>query len=70
MMAGASLLIVYGSTKSVLRIGVCIDSKLKRAEVIGDWIKLNNAKLLNLYFPPSVIRMIKSRRTKWAGHVA
>jgi hypothetical protein len=36
----------------------------------GDWRKLNNEELYNLYFSPNIIRMIKSRRMKWAGHVA
>jgi hypothetical protein len=39
-------------------------------EVIRDWRKLHNKELHNLYFPPSIIRMIKSRRMRWAGHVA
>jgi hypothetical protein len=42
----------------------------KRDEVTGDWRKLHNEELHNLYFSPSVIRMIKSSRMKWAGHVA
>jgi hypothetical protein len=41
----------------------------KRSEVIGDWRKLHN-ELLNLYTLLSIIRMMKSRRTSWAGHVA
>jgi hypothetical protein len=39
-------------------------------EVAGGWRKLHNEVLHNLYFSPSIIRMIKSRRMKWAGHVA
>jgi hypothetical protein len=42
----------------------------KRDEVIGDWRKLHNEELHNLYFSPSIIRMIKSRRMRWTGHVA
>jgi hypothetical protein len=42
----------------------------KRDEVTGGWRKLHNDELHNLYLSPSVIRMIKSRRMKWAGHVA
>jgi hypothetical protein len=34
------------------------------------WRKLRNEELHNLYYSPSIIRMIKSRRMKWAGHVA
>jgi hypothetical protein len=42
----------------------------KRDEVTGDWRKLHNEELHDLYFPPSIVRVIKSRRRKWAGHVA
>jgi hypothetical protein len=41
----------------------------KRDEVTGGWRKLNNEELHNLYSSPSIIRIIKSRRMKWAGHV-
>jgi hypothetical protein len=40
----------------------------KRDEVTGDWRKLHNAELRSLYYSPN--RMIKSRRMRWAGHVA
>jgi hypothetical protein len=43
---------------------------LKRDEVIGGWRKLHNEELHNLYSSPSVITMIKSRRMRWALHVA
>jgi hypothetical protein len=39
-------------------------------EVTGGWRKLHNEELNNLYSSPSIIRMIKSRRLKWARHVA
>jgi hypothetical protein len=42
----------------------------KRDEVIGGWRKLCNEKLHNLCFSQSIIRMIKSRRMRWTGHVA
>jgi hypothetical protein len=42
----------------------------KRDEVIGCWIKLHNEELHNLYSSPSIIRMMKSWRMRWAGHVA
>jgi hypothetical protein len=42
----------------------------KRDKVIGGWRKLHNENLSNLYFSPSVIRMIKLRRMGLAGHVA
>jgi hypothetical protein len=41
----------------------------KRDEVRGEWRKVHNEKL-NLYFSPNVFRVIKSRRMRWAGHVA
>jgi hypothetical protein len=42
----------------------------KRDEVTGKWRKLHNEELHDLYSSPSIIRMIKSRRMRWAGHVA
>jgi hypothetical protein len=42
----------------------------KRDEMIGGWRKLHNEELHNLYSSPSIIRMIKSRRIRWVGHVA
>jgi hypothetical protein len=42
----------------------------KKVEVIGGWSKLHNEELHNLYGSPSIIRMIKSRRMRWAWHVA
>jgi hypothetical protein len=38
--------------------------------VYNDITKLHNEELHNLYFSPSIIRIIKSRRMRWAGHVA
>jgi hypothetical protein len=42
----------------------------KRDEVTGEWRKFHNKELHDLYSSPSVIRMIMSRRIRWAGHVA
>jgi hypothetical protein len=42
----------------------------KRDEVVGGWRKLHNEELHKLYCSASIIRMIKSRRISWAGHVA
>jgi hypothetical protein len=41
----------------------------KRNEVTGGWRKLHYEELHNLYCSPSIIRIIKSRRMRWAGHV-
>ena len=41
----------------------------KRNEVTGEWRKLHNKELNNLY-SPSIVRVIKSRRMRWAVHVA
>jgi hypothetical protein len=43
---------------------------LKRDEVMGQWRKLHSGELHNLYLSPDIIRQIKSRRMRWAGHVA
>jgi hypothetical protein len=42
----------------------------KRDEVTGEWRRLHNKELHALYSSPSIIREIKSRRLRWAGHVA
>jgi hypothetical protein len=42
----------------------------KRDEVTGEWRKLHNEELRDLYSPLSIIILIKSRRMRWAGHVA
>jgi hypothetical protein len=43
---------------------------LKRDEVTEDWRKLHNEELHDLYSSPRILRMIKSRRLRWVGHVA
>jgi hypothetical protein len=42
----------------------------KRDEVMGEWRKLHNGELHDLYSSPSIIRIMKARRVRWAGHVA
>jgi hypothetical protein len=42
----------------------------KRDEVMGEWRKLDNEEVHNLYSSPDFIRQVKSRRMRWAGHVA
>jgi hypothetical protein len=42
----------------------------KRDKVTGERRKLHNEVLHNLYSPPKIVRMIKSRKMRWAGHVA
>jgi hypothetical protein len=42
----------------------------KRDDVLGNWRKLHNEELHNVYSLPNIIRMIKSKRMRWAGHVA
>jgi hypothetical protein len=41
-----------------------------KREEDGCWRKLHNDELQNLYFSPNIVRVIKSRRLRWAGHVA
>jgi hypothetical protein len=41
----------------------------KRDEVTGEWRKLHSGELHKLYSSPDIIRQIKSRRMRWAGHV-
>jgi hypothetical protein len=42
----------------------------KRAELTGEWMKLHSEELHSLYSPLNIIRQIKSRRMRWAEHVA
>ena len=42
----------------------------KRDEVTGEWRKLHNEELYDLYSSPNIVRVIKSRRMRWAGPVS
>jgi len=42
----------------------------RRDEVTGEWRRLHNEKLSDLYSSPNIVRVIKSRRMRWVGHVA
>ena len=42
----------------------------KTDEVTGEWIKLHYEELRDLYSLPNILRVVKSRRMRWAGHVA
>jgi hypothetical protein len=56
-----------------LRFGLTINPRIfgtKRDEVTGEWRKLHNEELRDLYSSPSIIRIIKLRRMRWEGHVA
>jgi hypothetical protein len=41
----------------------------KRVEVTGEWRKLHNEELNDLYSLPKIVRVVKLRRMRWAGHV-
>jgi len=42
----------------------------RRDEVTGEWRRLHNEELNDLYSSPNIVRVIKWRRMRWAGHVA
>ncbi|KAJ4434506.1 hypothetical protein ANN_23068 [Periplaneta americana] len=55
--------------ESELFLDLC-EMMMKRDEVTGEWRKLHNTELHALYSSPDITRNIKSRRLRWAGHVA
>jgi len=42
----------------------------KRGEMTGEWRKLHNEELNGMYSSPNIVRVIKSRKIRWAGHIA
>ena len=42
----------------------------RRDEVTGEWRKLHNEELNDLYSSPNIVQVIKSRKMRWAGHIA
>jgi hypothetical protein len=42
----------------------------KRDEITDEWRKLHNEELNDMYCSPNIVRLIKQRRMRWAGHVA
>ena len=42
----------------------------KRDKVTGEWRKLHNDEFRNIYSQPNIVRVVKSRRMRWMGHVA
>ena len=59
-----------GDWRGALRVLVWRPQRPKSDEVTGDWRKLHNEEFDDLYCPSIVIRVFKSRRMRWVGHVA
>ena len=51
-------------------VSVFICSPLEGGDLTGEWRKLRNEELNDLYSLPNIVRVVKSRRMRWAGHVA
>ena len=49
---------------------ICYSKSALHDEVTGEWRKLHNEELNDLYSLPNIVRVAKSRRMRWAGHVA
>jgi hypothetical protein len=76
------LVVLYGcetwsqTLREERRLRVCENRVLrrvfgpKRDDVTGEWRKLHNEELNDLYSLPNNVRVVKSRRMRWAGHVA
>jgi hypothetical protein len=52
-----------------LKVKLYVCGAPKRDEVTGEWGKLHNEELNDLYCSPNIVRVIKSRRMRWAGHI-
>ena len=66
-MSSVWLVLIQTSTKKEIRSSMC---KPKRDEATGEWRKLHNEELSDLYSLLNIVRVVKSRRMGWAGHVA
>ena len=55
---------------SHLTLNICSLYSTRRDEVTGEWRRLHNEELKGLHSSPNIVRVIKSRRMSWAGHVA
>ena len=76
------LVVLYGcetwslTLREECRLRVFVNKVLRgifgseRDEVTGEWRRLHNEELYALYSSPNIIRVIKTRRLRWAGHVA
>ena len=53
-----------------MRVGLRRIFGPKTDEVTGKWRKIRNEELNDLYSTPNIVRVIKSRKMRWAGHVA
>ena len=53
-----------------LFVNLCLRIFEPRRDENGEWRRLHNEELHSLYHSPNIVRMIKSRRLRWAGHVA
>ena len=65
--AGKSFLNYFAANGGVNTVSV---NYFNHYEVTGEWRKLHNEELRDLYSLPNIVRVVKSRRMRWAGHVA